>query len=190
MGNHDSSEINYVTGNFPKMETKRFVLRQFTEDDLDNVFKGLSNPLVIRYYGISFSSKEATREQMEWFANLEKNKTGIWWAILAKDTDEFVGAGGLYEIAKSNIKAEIGFWLLPEFWRKGIMREVMPVICDYGFDQLNLHRIEGFVETGNQNCKNGLEKLNFNYEGTMVDCEIKNDQFISLDIYSLFNSKE
>lgn len=178
-----------MSNSFPTLITSRFLLRQFTDSDLENVYKGLSNPKVIKYYGISFSTKGETEEQMKWFSDLEKNKTGIWWAICDKKTNEFVGAGGLYEIQKSNRKAEIGFWLLPDYWRKGIMMEVMPVICNYGFSQLNLHRIEGFVETGNANCKNALAKLNFNFEGTMVDCEVKNGKFISLDIYSLLHNQ-
>ena len=67
--------------NFPKIETERFTLRQFTRRDLENVYKGLSHPDVIKYYGISFNSIEATNEQIIWFRNLEKNETGIWWAI-------------------------------------------------------------------------------------------------------------
>lgn len=59
----------------------------------------------------------------------------------------------------------------------------MRLIYNYGFDELGLHRIEGFVETENKNCKNAMAKLDFQHEGTMKDCEIKNGQFISLDIY-------
>ena len=60
----------------------------------------------------------------------------------------------------------------------------MPLICDYGFNRLGLHRIEGFVEGDNRNCKNAMANLDFRYEGTMRDCEIKNGKFISLDIYA------
>lgn len=64
------------------------------------------------------------------------------------------------------------------------MKEAMPLICNYGFENLELNRIEGFVESENTNCKNAMAKLDFQYEGTMKDCEIKNDKFISLDIYA------
>ena len=64
------------------------------------------------------------------------------------------------------------------------MNEAMPLLCDYGFDKLGLHRIEGIVETENINCKKAMSKLNFDLEGTMRECEIKNGKFISLDIYA------
>jgi len=54
---------------------------------------------------------------------------------------------------------------------------------------MDLHRIEGFVETDNVNCKNAMKKLDFIHEGTMKDCEIKNGKFISLDIYAKLNNQ-
>jgi len=172
---------------FPTLTTDRFVLRQFNHKDLENVYKGLSDPDVIKYYGISFDTLEATKRQMTWFRDLEKNETGIWWAICNKEDLTFIGAGGLNGLEKENRKAEIGFWLLPENWGKGIMKEVMPVICDFGFKTLELHRIEGFVDSENKNCKNGLKKFDFVFEGTMKDCEVKNGKYISIDIYSSIN---
>ncbi|MBN2776417.1 MAG: GNAT family N-acetyltransferase [Bacteroidales bacterium] len=175
---------------FPTLTTDRFLLRQFNSSDLENVFKGLSHPDVIKYYGISFDSLEATKEQITWFRDLEKNGTGIWWAICTKGELTFLGAVGFNDLEKENRKAEIGFWLLPKNWGKGIMKEVMPVICNYGFNSLGLHRIEGFVESENKNCKNGLKKLDFDFEGTMRDCEVKNGKYVSIDIYSAINKEK
>ena len=174
---------------FPIIKTDRLLLRQFTESDLENVFKGLSHPDIIKYYGVSFKTLEETQEQMNFFADLEKNETGIWWAICSLDNKTFYGAGGLNSLSKEHKKAEIGFWLLTDFWGRGIMAETIPLICKYGFDRLGLHRVEGFVETGNINCKKAMEKLEFKHEGTMRDCEIKNEKFISLEVYATIKNE-
>ncbi|MDO7173807.1 GNAT family N-acetyltransferase [Mariniflexile sp. AS56] len=175
-----------MAGEFPILKSENVILRQFTNADLEHVFKGLSHPDIIKYYGISFNSLEATKEQMIWFEDLEKNGTGIWWAICSQFDGTFLGAGGLNALSKIHKKAEIGFWLLPENWGKGLMTQTMPLIFNYAFKNLDLHRIEGFVETENIACKKALAKLKFNLEGTMKDCEIKNNKFISVDIYSKF----
>ena len=167
-----------------EIKSDRLLLRQFVDSDIENVFKGLSHPDIIKYYGISFDSLGATKEQMTWFADLEKDGTGMWFAVCSIDNKTFYGAGGLNSLSKEHKKAEIGFWLLPDFWGQGIMKEAMPLICDFGFDKLGLHRIEGFVESENTNCKSAMTKLDFQHEGTMKDCEIKNGKFISLDIYA------
>ncbi len=173
-----------TTTGFPKIETNRFLLRQIVDSDIESIFKGLSNPDIIKYYGVSFQTLEATKEQMTFFADLEKNGTGIWWAVCSLDNKTFYGAGGLNNLSKGHKKAEIGFWLLTDFWGQGIMTEAIPLICKYGFEKLGLHRIEGFVESENKNCKRVMATLGFQHEGTMKDCEIKNGNFISLDIYA------
>jgi ribosomal-protein-alanine N-acetyltransferase len=127
---------------------------------------------------------------MAWFSDLEKSGTGMWFAVCSLDNKNFFGAGGLNGISKEHKKAEIGFWLLPDYWGKGIMKEAMQQICDFGFNKLGLHRIEGFVEAENINCKNAMAKLDFQSEGTMRDCEIKNGKFISLDIYAKLKTNE
>lgn len=162
----------------------RIRLRPIIAADHVNIFRGLSNPEVIKYYGISFETMEDTLEQMIWFEELEANGTGKWWAVCDAATNQFIGAGGFNDLSKELKKAEIGFWLLPEFWGKGYMQEAMPLICDYGFTKMGLERIEGFVESKNNKCKTAIEKLGFKLEGTMKDAEVKNDQYICIDIYS------
>ncbi len=174
---------------FPLIKTERLLLRQFTDNDLENVFAGLSNPNVVRYYGVSYTSLEDTKLQIKYFADLEQNDTGIWWAICAANNQTFYGAIGLNNLLKQHRKAEIGFWLLPDFWGTGIMSEAIPLVCDYGFSHFGLHRIEAMVETKNINSKNIMEKMQFTHEGTMKDAEIKNAAFISLDLYAKLNTR-
>ncbi|MCB0582845.1 MAG: GNAT family N-acetyltransferase [Phaeodactylibacter sp.] len=173
-----------MNDNFPALKTSRLLLRQFRQEDIHDVFHGLSHPDVIKYYGVHFDTLEATQEQMNWFVSLETDRTGIWWAICRAEGGDFLGAAGFNNWSHEHRKAEIGFWLLPEYWGKGIMSEALPLVCDYGFGKMGLHRIEAFVESENQNSKTAMSKLGFRLEGTMVDCEIKNGRFISLDIYA------
>ena len=120
----------------PIIKTNRLLLRQIVASDIDNIFKGLSHPDIIKYYGVNFQTLEATKEQMKFYTDLEKNETGIWFAICSLDNKIFYGTGGLNSLNKEHKKAEIGFWLLKNFWGQGIMTEAMPLICDYGFKKL------------------------------------------------------
>ena len=171
----------------PEIKTDRLLLRKIVQSDIENIYKGLSNPDIIKYYGVSFKTLKETEKQMKFYADLEQNGTGSWFAICSLDNKIFYGAGGLNDVSKVHKKAEIGFWLLTDFWGQGIMNEAMPIICEYGFTKLGLHRIEGFVESDNKNCKQAMSKIDFRHEGTMIDCEMKHGKFISLDIYAKLN---
>ena len=170
--------------NIPTLKTDRIVLREITGSDLEHIFNGLSHPEVIRYYGIRYDSLEATQEQMRWFAEDKQ----CWWAICSPDKQTFYGAGGLNDVDLNEKKAEIGLWLLPEFWGQGIMTEALPLITNYGFQKLQLNRIEGFVETENTNCKKAMAKLDFKKKRTLKDAEFKDGKLISLEVFVKMNT--
>lgn len=171
------------------ISTKRYTLKEIEQSDINNIYKGLSNPEITKYYDVHFSTLEETEEQMEWYRNLKKEEKGIWWGIYNKTNNEFCGAGGFNSLEKQHKKAEIGLWLLKEHWGKGILKEVMPKLFELGFTELNLNRIEGHVVSENAKCKSALEKINFKYEGTMRECEIKNGEKISIDFYSVLKNE-
>ncbi len=171
------------------MQTKNYILKEIQASDIENIHRGLSDPEITRFYDVHYPTLEATKEQMEWYDSLKKNETGIWWGVYDLEKNRFCGAGGFNSWEKQHKKAEIGFWLLKEFWGKGIMKEVMPKLFETGFTTLGLNRIEGYVVSDNTKCKNALEKINFTYEGTMRECEVKNGENISVDIYSILKSE-
>lgn len=171
------------------METKNYFLKEIESSDIENIHKGLSDPDITKFYDVHFPTIEDTKEQMDWYRDLKKNGTGIWWGIYDKNDHQFCGAGGFNNLEKDHKKAEIGLWLLKEYWGKGILKEIMPKLFEEGFNKLDLNRIEGFVASDNLKCKNGLEKINFTYEGTMRECEIKNGKKIDVDFYSILKSE-
>jgi ribosomal-protein-alanine N-acetyltransferase len=78
---------------------------------------------------------------------------------------------------------------MPDFWAKGIMKETIPLICNYGFQEWGLHRIEAVIESENTASKKTVAASGFEYEGTMKECEFKNGNFISLDFYAKIASR-
>jgi ribosomal-protein-alanine N-acetyltransferase len=166
------------------LRTEHFELTNFEPDDIGNVYAGLSNPEVIKFYGVNYASLEATQAQMDWFNDLEKNHTGQWWAIRSVSDNRFTGGIGFNNFHSEHCSAEIGFWLLPEFWGKGILTEIIPVVFRYAVTNWNLHRMEAVVETGNLQCIRLLEKAGFVFEGRKRECEYKNGKFIDLNIYA------
>ncbi|HYE80356.1 MAG TPA: GNAT family protein [bacterium] len=173
---------------FPRLRTARFVLRRIGWGDQEQVFAGLSDPEVIRYYGVSYATLEATAAQLRWFEELLATGTGIWWGICrAEEPGTLLGACGFNEWKREHRRAEIGFWLRPAYWKQGVMTEVVPTILRYGFGEMGLHRVEAIVEGENDASAALLRRLGFQYEGTHRECEIKHGRFIDLAWYGLLS---
>lgn len=125
---------------------------------------------------------------MEFYDNIWKDGTGAWWKIVDKESGARVGAIGYNYYSSAHNKAEIGYWLLPHYWKKGIVSEVLPILIDYMQSVKKIHRIEAMVEVENRPSCVVLEKAGFEYEGTLRDYEIKEGRYISLCVYSLLSS--
>ncbi|MEO7802303.1 MAG: GNAT family protein, partial [Ginsengibacter sp.] len=65
-----------------------------------------------------------------------------------------------------------------------------PYIIEYAFETLKLHRLEAVVESMNSRSKKVMESLDFIYEGTLHESEMKNGQYIDLDYYAMINTTE
>lgn len=171
------------------MFSQRFMLQAFQPNDQAFVFEGLSHPDVIRYYGVQFHTYEATRIQMEWFEHIIKENSGQWWKIVNLQTGERLGAIGMNNYQPQHRCTEIGYWLLPQFWKKGIISEVLPLMLQYLFADRKMHRVAATVEEGNEASSRILEKAGFVLEGVQRDCEFKNGAFITLKWYSLLEDE-
>jgi ribosomal-protein-alanine N-acetyltransferase len=171
-----------------ELRSERIVLRTISPGDQEHVFRGLSHPDVVRYYGVRFDSPEATQEQMAWYARLVREGTGHWWAIRSAENDSFLGAVGLNNIVAVHRRCELGFWLLPEHWNKGYVSDALPLVIAHAFSDLGLHRIMAEVEVANTASARVLERAGFVHEGTLRECEMKDGRYLSLAIYALLNT--
>ncbi len=160
-------------------------MRQIVSSDIDLVFAGLSDPLVIANYGVSYESIESTQAQMDWFNQIYDDGTGIWWGICEPiDRSKLIGAVGLNDICCKHKRAEIGYWLLPAYWGRGVAAECALSLLDFAFGKLGLHRIGAEVDMENLNSSKLLERLGFQFEGVRRGWELKCGIHIDLKYYS------
>lgn len=175
---------------FPQLDTERFILGPVEESDAPYLFEGLSDPIAVPYYGIYFTSLDDTKAQLQWYAKNWKEGTGIHWKISSKEEGDFIGVISVYNYKPEHNKAELGYWILPRFWRQGIATEVIAPVVRFWQRERGLHRLEAFIEEGNEASVRLLRKSGFSFEGTMRDCEIKFGKYISLLIFSCITNDQ
>ena len=173
---------------FPELQTERFLLTKVKDSDQGFLYEGLGDPVAMPYNGVYFESYEHTREQIDYYNRYYKEGSGIPWKIVDKATGENIGVVSVYKYSAAHKKAELGYWLLPRYWGRGIAVEVIQAVIKYWQQQKGLHRLEAYVEEENRGSIRVMEKCGFVLEGTMRDCEIKWGKCISLRIYSLLAS--
>ena len=94
-----------------------------------------------------------------------KNKKTADFGIFYQET--LVGSMGFNKIDSVNKKAEIGYWIDSDYEGKGIMTKCVTTIINYGFNELNLNRIEIRCSILNKRSAAIPKKLGFTHEATL-----------------------
>ncbi len=147
---------------FPVLKTERLILRQLLRSDDHEIFALRSDNNVNKYLDRkpSKSIEDAQIFIQTINENIQRNES-IYWAITTKASDKLIGTICLYDIGENNLKAELGFELLPNFQQKGIMQEAIKKVIEYAIQYIRIKSIEAYTHSENQPSIRLLEKLNF-----------------------------
>lgn len=147
---------------FPVLKTEKLTLRQLVSSDDNEIFALRSNENVNKYLDRkpSKSIDDAKIFIQTINKNIQKNDS-IYWAITLNGTDKLIGTVCLFNFSDDNLKAEIGYELLPTFQGKGIMQEAISKVIGFAIQHIGLNSIEAYTHSENQSSTRLLEKFNF-----------------------------
>jgi ribosomal-protein-alanine N-acetyltransferase len=145
--------------NFPELKTARVVLRVLTLDHTDAVYCHFSDPDVTQFMDIDPCRCLKDARDIILF---HLKDSGCRWGIFDKQTGFLVGTCGYHCWVKGmDSKAEIGFDLAKAYWGQGLMQEALQAAITFGFEAMNLRRIEATIEPDNQRAIGLVKKLGF-----------------------------
>lgn len=176
---------------FPELETERLVLRQMTMDDLDFYFRHFSvEEIVVGSAYPAPANLEAARRELQMFIiDLFEKGLGFRWGIIRKGEAKLIGTCGYYAWNKEACKAEIGYDLEPLFWGQGIMNEALSEMLRFGFEEMNLNRIQVKAAPYNERSIRLIRRLGFRKEGVMRDNFIFKGELQDDILFSLLRSE-
>lgn len=167
---------------YPTLETARLILRALRMEDSDFILKEWGDPVVTYYMRDEepLQTREQAEEMLRPLQTPEKMPNFKWWGIEIKAEVRLIGTCGYCKWDKQHRHAEIGYDLWPEYWGQGFMPEALQALIRYGFEEMNLNRVEATTHTENQRSQRVLTKLGFQREGLLREyyCRdgIYNDQ--------------
>ncbi|WP_141432200.1 GNAT family N-acetyltransferase [Bacillus sp. 03113] len=175
---------------FPRLETERLILREIIKEDAEGVFACFSNEKVTRYYGQeTLKTIDQAKQFVEFFTKNYNGKRGIRWGIERKGTKGIIGTVGFNAWLPKHKRAEIGYEIHPDHWRKGYAQEAISKILNYGFEELGLNRIGAVVFIENKASNQLLTKMGFQKEGVLKDYMYQNGMPHDTNVYSIIKKK-
>lgn len=153
------------------LETKRCLLRETTEEDVEAFFRIYSNPEITRYTEKLYPEMEQERQYIRDYIKKIYGFYGFGvWTVVLKSTGEVIGRAGL-SIRQGCEDPEIGFVIGTPWQGQGIAYEICAGILKYAREVLEFDRIQVLAEPGNEASLRLCRKLGFQEAGMVVEPE-------------------
>jgi ribosomal-protein-alanine N-acetyltransferase len=159
--------LGSVPDDFPRLAASEFVLREILPSDAADWHAYLSDPRVYEYTSTPIMSLADVEGLIGMLSDGFRKKRQIRWALAEPDSGRMIGDLGFNAFWTRDCRAEVGYGLSPEHWRRGLMTRSLSSIIDYGFEHLALNKVEATVNVNNDRSSGLLRKLGFRLEGTL-----------------------
>ena len=182
-------ELNFDL--FPELTTARLVLRKMVNEDAPQLFEIRKNIDVMKYIDKQpHRTIEESNELINKIITAVENKEYIAWGLSLKTNPELIGTISFHRIEKEHYRAEIGYMIHPQFWRKGYTQEALKEVIQFGFKKMKLHSIEANINPNNLASASLLIKNGFIQEAYFKENYYFNGKFLDTAIYSLLTTEK
>lgn len=171
------------------LEGKKIILRPITIEDTDLIVKWRNNQNVLK----NFIFREHLTKEMhhEWMKNKVDKCKVIQFIIIEKTTNVPVGSVYFQDINMNFHSAEYGIFIGEDSARgKGYGSEATKLSIQYGFKNLNLHRISLRVLENNESAYRSYLKAGFIKEGVFRDMVYLDGKYQNIVFMSIISNNQ
>ncbi len=148
-----------------QIQTERLTLRPPIESDDNKLFELMSNTELTKFLAWeSHTNIETTRNVIQGLITSQQNDKGYHWCICLED--DVIGLASLIDVKRTIRtwilnRAELSYWVDADFQGRGYATESSKAVIEFGFQNLNFHKIIVAHAVKNIGSKSICNKLGF-----------------------------
>lgn len=164
------------------LKGEKVLLRPIKKADISLFLKWFNDPEVTQYLTLYLPMTEMAEEKwIEESVARANSDVNLVIEIVNKGTPQAIGSLGLNHLKMKDREGTFGIVIgEKDLWERGYGTEATQLIINYGFEQLNLHRIVSLVCSFNERSLNLHKKVGFVEEGRRRKAVFKNGQYWDL----------
>jgi ribosomal-protein-alanine N-acetyltransferase len=176
--------------NFDLINTPDLVLRKLTPEVYTFVHTHYNDQQLSEFFGFS-TREEVIRSRARHSMGMSTyNRSFVNFQLLDKNTNKIIGGCGFHTWYLEHQRAEIGYDLRDDSYkRKGLMSQAMKAVVDYGFNVMELNRVEACIGPRNEASIALVKKFGFVQEGHLREHYKKAEVIEDSLIFSLLRSE-
>lgn len=181
-----------------QIDCDNLILRPFQKRDVDLFVAGME-------------AQSGPVDEYDWFANMDAfikrnpqanlrnafemlvssqedasilGNPGLQFQIFSREAECWMGYVAVYDARLNVQSAAMDYYLLNQFWRKGVTTEAVLAMLKFCWEVLKLHRIEASIEEGNVRSLRFAESIGMTFEGIRRHGAQFNGEWKNLCVYS------
>jgi RimJ/RimL family protein N-acetyltransferase len=165
----------------PILRSERIYLRPAERTDLPLFVQWLADAETKRHLSLRTPMSQAMEDK--WFEQAveRQGRDQYHFVICLIDDGRPIGIADLRELNLEDGHAAFGIVIGEKGeWNRGYGTEALNAICDFGFGQLRLERIELDVYAANERAQRSYEKAGFRLEGTLRHGHFADGEFLDV----------
>lgn len=170
------------------IETNRLILSSILPKTVHHLINYYHKETIMNKLGTD--EEEYRKYEQMHLKGMETFQISFYYFLInRKDNNAPIGECGFHTWIKKHRRGEI-FYKLNHNSDKinSFISEALPVVLQFGFEKMDLNRIEAFIADYNEPSKQLLLKNNFIKEGTLKSHYFLNGVFEDSDCYSLLRN--
>lgn len=169
------------------LEGEKVRLRPMRPDDLPKFVEWLADAEVRRWLA-ALDKPPTLQDEIEWYEDTRGNPDNVLWSIETLDGD-LVGTIELRTTMRSQ-RAELGIAIQDKTrWNQGLGEDAIRHVLDYGFDDLELNRVDLTTDETNIRGLRCYEKCGFTREGLLRQHRLIEGEFGNTVVMSILRSE-
>lgn len=151
-----------------QIETSRLILKKLVPQDFVYIFTHCDEAAIRRLLGHE-TDEEFVREREKFESGYTSFRSSfVFFQLIEKSSMRIIGGAGFHNWYAEHRRAELGYMLKHDTDKQaGYMSEALAVIVPYGYNEMELNRIEAYVSPMNVPSLRIMEKFGFTREGLL-----------------------
>lgn len=171
------------------LKTDHYYIRFAHENDMDCLYKLLSNETVVKSIPknpmvVEAQAMDLARRMVMQF----EAKEAAFWLVEEKSTGKIIARISLQKFNWVNASAQLQIEIFAQYKTQAILAELIFAVATLTFEDLSLHRLEWLVMTNDSQTADLVSGLGFTREGVFNSYFEFENNWIDYQIFSLLNT--
>ncbi len=169
------------------IKTQNLTLRRFAYSDDDLMLKNWIADENVQHLYLEpvYTTKKEVNELLDLYISSYEKDDYYRWAIIEDQSGECIGQVAFFLVDSKNHFVEVEYCIGTAFQGKGYATEATKAVIKYGFEEINLNKVQICHKPSNLSSKKVIEKCGFKYDGKLRDYFYFNGEYTDRLFYSI-----